>query len=257
MASRAPWSSALVTGASSGIGEAIVRRLAAAGTPTVVVARRADRLGALAAELPGIEVLAADLLTKQGVDAVAERLTDTRRPIDLLVNNAGFGGNGSFADGSEQRAIDMVRCNVEALVRLSHASLRVMVPRGQGWILQVSSVAGFQAAPSAAVYGATKAFVTSFTEAVHQELRGTGVKMTALCPGLTRTEFFDAASVGAAEGMPGVMWLSADEVAKAGLRDVARGRTLSVPGLPYKAMVTMSDLSPRSVVRRVAGLARL
>ncbi len=257
MARSVPWSSALVTGASSGIGEAVVRSLAAAGTPTVVVARRAERLEALARELPGIEVLPADLLTGAGVAAVAERLADPARPVDLLVNNAGFGGSGSFHVDTEQRAVDMVRCNVEALVRLTHAALGAMVPRGRGWILQVSSVASFQAAPSAAVYGATKAFVTSFTEAVHSELRGTGVKVTALCPGLTRTEFFDAAGSTPTTVGPGLVWLSAEEVARAGLRDVARGRVLSVPGLPYKAMVTASDLAPRSLVRRVAGFVRL
>lgn len=246
-----------MTGASSGIGEAVVRELAAAGTPTVIVARRVDRLRGLAAELPGIEVLAADLLTDDGVAAVAARLTDAGRPIDLLVNNAGFGGNGTFVDDTEERAVDMVRCNVEALVRLTHAALGVMVPRRRGWVLQVSSVASFQAAPSAAVYGASKAFVTSFTEAVHEELRGTGVQMTALCPGLTRTEFFDASGSQAAFQAPSPMWLTPEEVAKAGLRDVARGRALSVPGLPYKAMVTLSDLTPRGLVRRVAGMARL
>ncbi len=260
MARSGPWSRALVTGASSGIGEAVVRRLAEGGTPTVVVARRADRLRALADELPGIEVLPADLLTDAGVGAVAERLADPARPVDLLVNNAGFGGSGAFHTEAEQRAVDMVRCNVEALVRLTHAALGVMVPRGAGWILQVSSVASFQAAPSAAVYGATKAFVTSFTEAVHEELRGTGVKVTALCPGLTRTEFFEASgSARTADGLEGLgmAWLSAEEVARAGLRDVAKGKVLSVPGLTYKAMVTASDLAPRSVVRRIAGLVRL
>jgi uncharacterized protein len=250
------WKSALVTGASSGIGEAVVRQLAADGVPTVVVARRADRLNQLASELPGIEVLAADLLTEKGVAAVAKRLSDPDRPIDLLVNNAGFGGNGNFVTDTEQRAVDMIRCNVEALTRLTHAALVPMTARDRGWILQVSSVASFQAAPSAAVYGASKAFVTSFSEALYEELRSTKVTITALCPGLTKTEFFEAAGGDPSVDAPSVMWLTPAEVAEAGLRDLARGKALSIPGLPYKAMVAMSDLSPRSIVRRVAGLAR-
>jgi uncharacterized protein len=250
------WKTALVTGASSGIGEAIVRQLAADGVPTVVVARRAERLNQLASELPGIEVLVADLVTEKGVMAVHRRLTDPARPIDLLVNNAGFGGNGKFADDTEQRAVEMIRCNVEALTRLTHAALGPMRDRNSGWILQVSSVASFQAAPSAAVYGATKAFVTSFSEALHEELRSTNVNVTALCPGLTRTEFFEASGGDPSVDAPGIMWLTPADVAKAGLRDLAKGKALSVPGLPYKAMVTISDMSPRGVVRRIAGFAR-
>ena len=189
MASNFPFTSALVTGASSGIGEAMAELLGEAGIPTVVVARRKDRLQELAARFATIEVIVADLGRAKGLAAVVARIEDEAAPIDLVVNNAGFGTSGDFHTLDADRLDAEVQLNVAALTRLSRAALGAMVPRGRGFLLNVSSVASFQPAPKLAVYAATKAYVTSLTESLHEETRGTGVNVTALCPGLTRTEF--------------------------------------------------------------------
>jgi short-subunit dehydrogenase len=259
-----PFRSALVTGASSGIGDAMVRMLARAGVATIVVARRVDRLELLADELSGepgaVEVMAADLSTDDGVEAVGARLEDGEaEPIDLLVNNAGFGTSGRVAEIAPGRMHDELEVNVVALTRLTRSALPLMLERRRGWILNVSSVASFQPAPQLAVYAATKAYVTSFTEALHEELRGTGVRATALCPGLTKTEFVEvsrgAEAAAPATSYPAMAWLSAEEVASEGLRDAARGRALSIPGVQYKALVTTSGFIPRGLMRRMSGIA--
>jgi short-subunit dehydrogenase len=251
---RLPFRSALVTGASSGIGDAFVRLLAADGVPTVVVARRADRLLALQAELPGIEVLVADLTTEAGRASVVDRVGRRGAPLDLVVNNAGFGTSGSFVDLDPSRLSREVALNVDALVRISHAALGPMTDRGRGWLLNVSSVAGFQAAPGLAVYGATKSFVTTFSEAIHEEVRPRGVVVTALCPGLTRTEFQAISSSGARSArFPAFAWMTAEAVARRALRDCARGRAVSIPGGLNRALVIASTGLPRSVVRRSSG----
>lgn len=174
-----PWTTALVTGASSGIGAAFARALAEAGVAVVVVARRTDRLDALAAELTGIEVLAADLATPAGREVVARRLTDPDRPIDLLVNNAGLGAATPFADGDVERYREIVAVNVDAVVELSHAAVGPMLHRGRGWIVNVSSLGGHAPGPGFAVYSATKAFVTSFSESLHEEVVAEGLAAAA------------------------------------------------------------------------------
>lgn len=255
MAHSYPFGSALVTGASSGIGEAMVRLLGTAGVAQVVVARRADRLQELAAAFSNVEVLAADLTTPTGVAAVSRRITSEAEPIDLVVNNAGFGSSGSFATIDADRLDEEVRLNVGALTRLSREALGVMVPRGHGFLLNVSSVASFQPAPRLAVYAATKAYVTSLTESLHEEVRGTGVKVTALCPGLTRTEFQGVSNTESySTSSPGFAWLDADEVAAAGLDDVAKGRALSIPGAIYKGLAMATGMAPRGLTRRLSGL---
>src|SRR5262245_1105935 len=161
MPSTYPFRSALVTGASSGIGEAMVRRLAADGVSTVVVARRDARLRSLAGELDGVDVLAGDLADADAVAEVSRRVADEDRPIDLLVNNAGFGTSGLVAELDADRLADEIRVNVLALTLVTKAALPSMIERRRGWILNVGSVAGFQAVPRLAVYAATKAYVTS------------------------------------------------------------------------------------------------
>lgn len=251
-----PWTSALVTGASSGIGEEFAVQLATAGVPTVIVARRSDRLHALAMKYPTLEPLVADLATEAGRQAVADRLADPNRPIELLVNNAGFGVEGNFDKATCDAHVGMIDVNVTALTVLTHAAVKAMRPKGKGWILQVSSVASFQPGPGAATYSATKAFVTSLTEAIHEELRGSGVAITALCPGFTRSEFHDVSgSRATADKMPAAVWLSAQEVAASGLHAVAEGKALDVPGFQYKAISALSGSLPRSWTRRLAGLA--
>lgn len=249
-----PFTSALVTGASSGIGAEMARLLGEAGVPTVLVARRVDRLEEIAARYDGFEVLEADLGTADGQAVTAERIASAAAPVDLVVNNAGFGTSGQFHELDIDRLAGEVELNVTALTVLSHAALTAMVPRGRGYLLNVSSVASFQASPGLGVYAATKAYVTSLSEALHAEVSSSGVHVTALCPGLTKTEFQDHSNTsGLAARVPGIAWTSVEQVASTGLADVAANKTLSVPGVLYKTTVTASDILPRSITRWVSG----
>jgi short-subunit dehydrogenase len=254
-----PYSLALITGASSGIGASMARELAGSGIPLVLVARRTDRLEEIAAEFPHleIEIIGADLATAAGVQAVVDRIRRGERFCDLVVNNAGFGTSGPFIDLDPDRLEREISLNISALTRISHAALATMVPKGRGWLMNVSSVASFQPAPELAVYAATKAYVTSLTESLYGEVSGTGVKVTALCPGLTKTEFQSVSSTEAfQERFPDAVWTDVDEVARAGLRDMARGRAISVPGYLYKGLVAVSGVTPRPVARRLAMIIR-
>ena len=251
-----PFTCALVTGASSGIGQEIAVQLGMSGVPLVLVARRADRLEALAARFKSVEVIVADLSTTDGVAQVEARIVDSSKtPIDLVVNNAGFGSSGLMHEIDLERLSREVGVNILALTRLSHAAIKAMVPNGRGYLLNVSSVASFQPGPRAAVYSATKAYVTSFTDALHEELRGTGVRVTALCPGFTRTEFSDVSGTNSISSqVPNFAWLEATDVAHEGLRAVTRGKALCIPGALYKGVSAFSNSSPRSLVRRITSL---
>jgi uncharacterized protein len=247
---------ALVTGASSGIGDALARRLAERGHDLVLVARDKGRLDVLAKELEGAynaatQVLPADLTDPVQLQAVEDRCHDREAPIDVLVNNAGLGSFGPFHTLDIDSEIREIQLNVVALVRLTHAAAAEMVPRGKGGILNVSSLAGFQPSPVMAVYSATKAFVTSFTEAVHEELKKTGVSVTVLCPGFTRTGFQDSANVPAANELPEFMWQEADEVAIAGLDGLAKNRAVVLPGALNKTLGTFSSVVPHAITRRL------
>lgn len=254
---KAPFTHALITGASSGIGEAIAHKLGKAGVGMVLVARRKDRLDAIAAKYPKVEVLPADLTTEVGLGSVLERLRSTALvPIDLVVNNAGFGTSGLFADADPVRLSNEISLNVNALTRIAHEAVRQMQPRGRGFILNVSSIASFQPGPGLAVYGATKAFVTSLSEAMYEELRGSGIRVTALCPGLTHTEFQSVSNTSGLESkFPEFAWMSADDVARDGLRAVADGKAICIPGVVNKSLATVSNFTPRGLARRIAGLA--
>jgi len=249
-----PFRRALVTGASAGIGEQFAHILGDAGVACVVVARRGDRLRELAARYPGFEVLEADLQSDDGIAAVAERIAADTDPVDLLVNNAGFGTSGPFHETEVDRATGQIDLNVRALVALTHGAVTAFRARGGGHILNVSSVAGFLASPNMAVYAATKSFVTSFSEAVHEENRAHNVKVSALCPGFVATEF-QAVSGGADRftRTPRLLWLKADDVARAGLDGVAKNRAIVVPGWQYATLPAVSKLTPRIVLRRIAG----
>jgi short-subunit dehydrogenase len=245
----ARWNRAVVTGASSGIGREIARQLAADGTELVIVARDEGRLEELAAEV-GVEceVLVADLAATDALSLVEDRLRDRSRPIDLLVNNAGFGHQGLFHELDLEREAAVVDVNIVALHRLAHVAAATMVVAGRGGILNVSSMAGFVGSPGTATYAATKAFVTSLSEAIHAELEPLGVHVTALCPGFTRTEFQDRADYDTSK-LPDFLWQTAAEVAEAGLRGVAANRTVVVPGAKNKIGASVINALPGSVRR--------
>ncbi len=254
---RERWSTALVTGASSGIGREFARALAVRGCDLVIVARRHDRLESLASELRSdhqvdVEVMAADLTERDDLAEVETRLRDVAPPIDLLVNNAGMATYGPFLEIDVEDEDTEIRLNVLAVARLAHVALPGMVERGSGAIVNVSSLAGMQPVPFNTTYAATKAFVSSFSESLHEELRGTGVRVMALCPGFVKTEFHDAAEIEAG-AIPAAAWLDADDVVATALRDLERGEAVSVPGLGYRTLAAASRVTPRPVVRRVVG----
>jgi short-subunit dehydrogenase len=260
---RHAYRTALVTGASSGIGESFARLLAAAGCDLVLVARRAERLNDLAAQLRDehkvdVTVLPADLTTAAGMDAVAARVSGSPgggTPIELLVNNAGRSARGNFAEQPPEIVEAQISLNVTALARLARAAVGGMLERGHGGILNVSSMAGFGASPGSSVYAATKAFVTSFSEGLQAELAGTGVHVTALCPGLTRTEFHEANNVDVGY-LPKLAWLDAGDVARAGLDAVSEGRPVVVPSIQYKLAAGATRVLPRGALRRITRLIR-
>ncbi len=240
---------ALVTGATAGIGAAFARRLAQDGFDLVLVARDVARLEATAAELrhrfgSDVEVLPADLSDRAQLERVEHRLADDARPIDLLVNNAGFGLNRSFLGSEADQLQAQFDVLVTAVLRLTHAAARSMVARGHGSILNVSSIAGF--IPGGA-YGAAKAYVTSLSESLNAELAGKGVRVTALCPGFTRTEIHQRSGADTS-GIPDWLWLNADAVVDTALRDLERGRAVSVPDLRYKTIAGLVRFAPRRAI---------
>ena len=248
------WNTALVTGASGGIGEEFARQLAAQGADLVLVARRDDALERLANELGerngvSCEVIAADLTTDAGVAAVEGRAAE----VDLLVNNAGFGISAHLASTDPAQVDGMIRLNVLALARLTRAALPAMLARNHGGIVNVSSVAGFQPSPSFATYNATKAFVTMFTEALSLEVKGTGVRVQALCPGLTRTGFQSVAGETGTDGLPDAVWQEPPAVVAASLAGLRRNAVIVVPGVHNKLLIGATSVLPHGIKRRLAG----
>ena len=238
----------MVTGASSGIGEAIARRLATRGTDLVLVARRGDRLQALADQLlVDVEIVVADLADDHQRAVAEARLLSGGDSIDLLVANAGVAWIGSILDSELDGVDTMTRLNVLSLTRMVHLALPRMAAAGRGGILVTSSTASFQPTPFSANYGATKAFVTSLAESVHAEMEGTGVHVTALCPGPTRTEIEQAN--GMATSAPDFLYADANDVARAGLEGVAENQALVIPGAGNKIGAALPRFVPRSVTR--------
>ncbi|MEV5959169.1 SDR family NAD(P)-dependent oxidoreductase [Streptomyces sp. NPDC051987] len=243
---------ALVTGATSGIGAAFARALADRGWELVLVARDGERLGRMAAELGSrgraAEVLRADLAVRADVARVAARLEVSARPVDMLVNNAGFGVRAPMTSADSaphDRAIEVMG---RAVLVLAGAAGRAMRGRGHGAVVNVSSTAGFVTMGS---YSAVKAFVTSLSEGLANELHGTGVSVTALCPGWVRTEFHTRAGI-RSSGVPGFLWLDARRVVETALRDVRRGRVISVPSFRYRLLLWCTRRLPRRVVRWIS-----
>lgn len=247
----------LVTGASSGIGAEFARACGARGDDLVLVARDERRLEALAETLEkehgaDVEVLVGDLTTETGTTVVEARLESEDPPIDLLVNNAGFGTVGKFAELPREAEAREVSLNVVALMRLCHAALAPMIERGRGGVINVSSLAGYQPTPLNATYGGTKAFVTSFSHALHEETRGTGVNVMVLCPGFTRTEFQDRAGLDSS-AVPNFLWQSCETVVAAALRAHEHGRAVCIPGPLNQAGAVFSSALPGGITRRLAG----
>lgn len=248
-------STALVTGPTSGLGRQFAIQLAAKGHDLVLVSRDETRLTELSIELESeyrisCEVVPTDLSDATQLAVVEKRITETGRPIDWLINNAGFGLAEPFLTSTvndEQRLLDVL---VTAPMRLTHAALPRMVDRGFGRIIVVSSFASWI---TSGTYSAAKAWATVFVEGLDQELAGLDVHVTALCPGFVRTEFHERAALDVAQ-IPRQMWLDADDVVATAIKDVEKGRVLSVPGLQYQAMAPMIRLSPRSLVRRMSSM---
>ncbi|MFJ9245933.1 SDR family NAD(P)-dependent oxidoreductase [Streptomyces sp. NPDC101776] len=240
---------ALITGSTAGIGAAFARRLAADGHNLVLVARNTARLGEQATELHdrhGIEaeVLTADLATDEGIEAVAARLADRKHPVDLLVNNAGFGNKGRYLDVPMADELRMLKVHCEAVLRLTGAATEAMRERGRGGVVNVASVAAFV---PRGTYGASKAWVVQFTQGAAKDLAGTGVRLMALAPGFVRTEFHQRAGMGT-DNIPNWMWLDADKLVAAALADLARGKSLSIPDPRYKALMGLVKVTPQAVL---------
>lgn len=245
-------STAVVTGASSGIGEQLARELARRGHGVTLVARREGRLRELAAELAsahGIraEIIAADVSEAAGRDRIVAALAERELAAEILVNNAGIGTMGLFHTLAAEREVALVRLNVEAVVALCAALVPAMVARGHGAVLNLGSSLAFQPVPRQATYSASKAFVLTFTEALRMDLAGTGVTATALCPGPVRTGF-----AGLIESSPGMLFSSVEEVARAGVDGLARGRATVIPGAGNRGGAILGRHLPRPLYLRLA-----
>ena len=248
----------LVTGPTAGIGREFARQLAARGHDLVLVARDKARLEELAEQLRSaygisVEVLPADLGDRAQLATVEARLADRERPVDLLVNNAGFGMKDKFLANSvedEQRMQDVL---VTAVLRLSHAALGAMAERGSGGVINVSSVAAFL---PRGTYSAAKAWVNSFSTWAHQEYAGRGVRVMALCPGFVKTEFHERLGIDRDSSAPSYLWLEADFLVREALADFDSGKALSIPSKRYKAITTVARVVPRPLLQRAQALGR-
>ncbi|NJP89162.1 SDR family oxidoreductase [Nonomuraea sp. FMUSA5-5] len=242
---------ALITGATAGIGAAFARHLAAEAYSLVLVARDEQRLAKTADQLKlrygvSVEVLPADLSTEDGLTRVESRLRDG---VDLLVNNAGFGNAGSFPDVPVANELRMLKVHCEAVLRLTLAVLPGMRERDRGAIVNVSSAGAFF--PSASTYSASKAWVVNFSESAASTLSRSRIRVMALCPGFVRTEFHQRASMDSS-AIPWFLWLKADDVVRAAMRDLALGKRVSVPDVRYKVLLAIGRLVPRSLQNMVA-----
>lgn len=245
----------LITGATAGIGLEYARQLAARGDDLVLVARDAARLEGVADDLRrahqvDVEVLVADLSDREQLATVEARLADRARPVDLLVNNAGFGLKQRFLDNSADDETLMLEVLVTAVLRLSHAALGAMAERGHGGIINVSSVAAFL---PRGTYSSAKAWVNTFSEWAHLEYRSRGVKVMALCPGFTKTEFHQRMQVKRGDGF---MWLEPDFLVRKSLEDFEKGRAYSIPGAQYKTIIALTKAIPNRALRLTQNMGR-
>jgi short-subunit dehydrogenase len=243
---------ALVTGASAGLGVEFARQLAKRGHRLVLAARRKERLDMLAREVGNARAIAIDLSTKTAARRLVDDIEANGETVELLVNNAGFGLIGRFAQLDAKRLRQMIDLNVATLMDLCRAVAPAMIERGSGAILNVASTAAFQPGPKMAVYFATKAFVLSLSEALHEELKPHGIKVACLCPGPTRTEFGEVAGFGGNVMFDRVA-MDAPEVVEAGLKGLGANDAVIVPGWINKVGAASTRFAPRSVVRKIAG----
>ena len=243
---------ALITGASAGLGVEFARQLSKHGHTLVLAARRKDRLETLAAELGNARAVEIDLAESGSSARLIANIEAAGEQVELLVNNAGFGLIGRFAKRDPERLREMIDLNVGTLTDLCRAVAPQMIGRGSGGILNVASTAAFQPGPNMAVYFATKAYVLSFTEALHEELKPHGIHVSCLCPGPTRTEFGEVAGFGG-NGLFERVAMESPEVVEAGLKGLEQNKALVVPGLTNKIGAVGTRFAPRSVVRRIAG----
>jgi short-subunit dehydrogenase len=247
---------ALITGASSGLGAEYARQLAAGGADLVLVAPEEDALAELADSVTArcgvaVEVLVADLLEERQIAAVLDRLTDADRPVDLLLNSAGFGLHLHFERNAIDDEVRQLRLLVEVPMRLAHAALPTMLARGRGRIVNIASVAGFV---PFSTYGACKRWLIDFSRWANGRYAGRGVTVTSVCPGFTRTRFHERMGLRAGEmALPPWMWLDARDVVSASLRDIMRGRPVSVPTRRYRLAVVLSRVLPTGLVGRITG----
>jgi short-subunit dehydrogenase len=246
---------ALITGASAGIGEGFARHLASDGYSLVLVARRRERLEALAGSLAkehGItaDIVAADLASEDGVSAVEQRLRGS--DIELVVNNAGFGTVGAFGELPLERELEEVDVNIRALVRLSHVALEEMVPRRSGGIINLGSMAAYQPIPYNSTYAASKAFVLHFSQGLHEEAKPHGVTVTCVCPGPVKTEFQDVAGIDGSR-IPAMNWVSVDDVVERALAGWRSGAAVVIPGAANVMTAVGAKLAPHALSRRIAG----
>ncbi|MEI7730508.1 MAG: SDR family oxidoreductase [Verrucomicrobiota bacterium] len=253
---------ALITGASSGLGEFYARHLAARGYNLILVARRETLLQTVAGDLRqkhGVtaEVLAADLATEPGIALVVKRIQDCQ-DLTLLINNAGFGSGGVFHQIDITKQLNMIQVHVVATARLTRAALPQMVERRQGGIINVASVAGFACIPTSAMYGSTKAWMIAFSRTIAEELRPTGVRVQALCPGFTHTGFHDTPEYKNFDRsvIPGMLWMTSDEVVAISLKALTRDQVVVIPGLINKIMVAALRLPPIAMLARYYGRKR-
>jgi len=250
---------ALITGASSGLGAEFARQLAERGADLVLVARDKDALESVAAPLRerygvAVEVLAADLTVPRQRDKVVKRVEEPDRPIEVLVNNAGYGLPLAFEQNAIDDEVRHLALHVEAPMRLSHAALGPMLARGSGRIINVASVAGFI---PRGTYGAVKAWVISFSRWANVRYAPRGVTVTAVCPGFVHTNFHERLGLPPGqEGIPGAMWLNAPDVVREALRDAARGKAVSIPSLRYRLLVGLTRLVPASIVVKAGETGR-
>lgn len=246
---------ALVTGASSGLGAEFAKQLAQRGYGLVLVARRKDRLDALAEELKtanGVtaEVIEADLSMKKGVSAVVDHIKQEH--VSVLVNNAGFGTTGEFTKLPISRELDVIDVNVAAVTQLSYAAAGPMVERKRGTIINLGSVGSFQPVPYMSTYAATKAYILNFSEGLHEELKPHGVTVTCVCPGVVYTEFQETAGL-SREKMPGMGIVTPEKVVADALKGAARNKAVVIPGAMNQAAAQMTRFAPRFLIRKVSG----